>query len=281
MADQKRPRSGSDAGKGRSGGSGRGGPPRGRSDGGGDRRHGGRASEPDRPPRRESGPRAPAIDDDVTGKELDKAVRRELATLDSGVAGTVARHLVMVARLIDTDPEAAFAHAQHAKSRAGRVAVVREAAGEAAYTAGHFDEALKEFTAARRISGRDDLIAVIADCHRGVGRPDKAIALLDDPAVATLPVEVGSELAVVVAGALRDTGRETEALALLERAMPASAPREQWVARMQYALGDLLAEAGRTHEAVSAFASAESSDLDGDLDAGERVTELLEGNDST
>ena len=222
-------------------------------------------------------PSAPAIDDDVTGKEIDKAVRQELSTLDGPVAGTVARHLVMAGRLMDTDPELAHQHTQHARKRAGRVAVVREAAGYAAYNAGHFDVALKEFQAARRISGRADFIAVLADCERGVGRPEKAVALLDDPVVGSLPADVGAELAIVVAGALRDLDRSSEALDLLRRAMPTRLPREQWVARLQYALGDVLAELGRTDEAVSSFAAAEAGDIEGDLDAGLRVVELLDG----
>jgi tetratricopeptide (TPR) repeat protein len=238
------------------------------------------AGRPPQRPRRADGERAPVIDDDVTGKELDRSVRQELSTLDGPVAGTVARHLVMVARLLDTDPEAAHRHAQHAKSRAGRVALVREAAGEAAYTAGHYDVALKELQAARRISGRHDFLAVIADCHRAAGHPEKAIALLDDPAVPSLPSDVRAELAVVVAGALRDTGRVDDAVSLLRRAMPTRTPREQWVARVHYALGDLLAESGQTEDAVAAFAAAEAGDLDGDLDAGDRVVELLDGHEA-
>lgn len=222
-------------------------------------------------------PSAPPIDDDVTGKEIDKSVRQELSTLDGPVAGTVARHLVMAGRLMDTDPDLAHEHAQHARKRAGRVAVVREAAGYAAYNAGHFDVALKEFQAARRISGRADFIAVLADCERGVGRPEKAVALLDDPVVASLPADAAAELAIVAAGALRDLDRTSDALELLRRAMPARLPREQWVARLQYALGDVLAVLGRTDEAVSAFAAAEAGDIEGDLDAGGRVVELLDG----
>ena len=141
--------------------------------------------------------------------------------------------------------------------------------------------ALKELQAARRISGRDDFLAVIADCHRAAGHPEKAIALLDEPAGPSLPPDVRAELAVVVAGAMRDTGRADDAVTLLERAMPARTPREQWVARVQYALGDLLAESGRVEEAVAAFAAAEAGDIEGDLDAGDRVVELLGGHDAT
>jgi len=219
---------------------------------------------------------APVIDDDVTGRELDKAVRQELATLEGPVAGTVARHLVMAGRLMDDDPELAHQHAQHARSLSGRVALVREAAGYAAYNAGHYDVALTEFKTARRISGRAEFLAVMADCERGVGRPEKAIELAEDDAVDHLPPDARAELAIVTAGALRDLHRSGEALALIQRSMPARAPQEQWVARLQYALGDLLAELGRRDDAVAAFAAAEAGDLEGSLDAGQRLVELLE-----
>ena len=92
--------------------------------------------------------------DDVTGAELDRSVRAELASLAKPNADAVARHLVMAARLLDVDAEAAYRHAVAARDRAGRVGAVREAAGLAAYRTGRFDVALSELRAARRISGR-------------------------------------------------------------------------------------------------------------------------------
>ena len=237
----------------------------------GDRQTRGRPTEPAR-----ARPSAPAIDEDVTGRELGKEIRQELSTLDGPVAGTVARHLVMAGRLMDSDPELAHQHTQHARTLAGRVAVIREAAGYAAYEAGHYDVALNEFRTARRIGGRSDFLAVMADCERGVGRPEKALALAEDPDAARLPVDARAELAIVAAGALRDLDRSAEALELLRRALPKRAQGEQWVARVQYALGDVLAERGDTAEAVAAFAAAEAGDREGSLDAGDRVVELLE-----
>lgn len=251
----------------------------------GQRSGGGRGPGPGRRPdvasssrERDARPRstAPVIDEDVTGRELDKQVRQELSTLDGPVAGTVARHLVMAGRLMDDDPELAHKHTQHARSLAGRVALVREAAGYAAYNAGHYDVALTEFRTARRISGRAEFLAVMADCERGVGRPEKALELAADDAARSLPADARAELAIVTAGALRDLHRSGEALSTLQQAMPARAPQEQWVARLQYALGDLMAEMGRTDDAVSMFAAAEAGDLEGSLDAGQRVVDLLD-----
>jgi tetratricopeptide (TPR) repeat protein len=249
-----------------------------RSGGGRGKPHGRRPDTPGGARERDRRPAstAPVIDDEVTGRELDKSVRQELATLEGPVAGTVARHLVMAGRLMDEDPELAHRHTQHARSLAGRVALVREAAGYAAYNAGHFDVALNEFKTARRISGRAEFLAVMADCERGVGRPEKALELAGDDAAKQLPADARAELAIVTAGALRDLNRSAEALTALQKALPARAPQEQWVARLQYALGDVLAEVGRRDEAVSMFAAAEAGDLEGGLDAGQRVVELLE-----
>jgi tetratricopeptide (TPR) repeat protein len=202
-------------------------------------------------------------------------VRQELSTLAGPVAGTVARHLVMAGRLLDEDPEQAHQHAQHARRLAGRVAVVREAAGYAAYEAGHFDVALSEFRTARRISGRADFLPVMADCERGVGRPERALELAAEPAAASLDRAGRIELAIVAAGALRDLGRHDEALRGLQEAV-GQAPADQPTARLQYAIGDVLAELGRRDEAVSAFASAEAADIEGVLDAGQRLVELLQ-----
>ncbi len=82
--------------------------------------------------------------EDVTGAELDRDVRRALSSLGDFTAKEVARHLVMVGRLLDDDPEAAWQHALAARARAARIGVVREAAGLAAYHAGHYAEALAE-----------------------------------------------------------------------------------------------------------------------------------------
>jgi len=219
--------------------------------------------------------RAPVIDEDVTGKELDKEIRSELATLAGPVAGTVARHLVMAGRLLDSDPELAHQHTQHARRLAGRVAVVREAAGYAAYEAGHYDVALSELLAARRMSGAAEYLPIMADCERGVGRPERALALADEADATRLDASGRAELSIVAAGALRDLGRLDDAEALLREAMPSRWEGEQWEARLHYALGDVLAEQGRLEEAVASFAAAEAADVEGTLDAGQRVVELL------
>ena len=85
----------------------------------------------------------------------------------------------MAGQLIDLDPELAYKHAKAAASRAGRVDVVREASALTAYAAGHYEEALREVRAMRRLRGDLSLRAIEADCERGLGRPERAIEIVD------------------------------------------------------------------------------------------------------
>jgi tetratricopeptide (TPR) repeat protein len=147
-------------------------------------------------------------------------------------------------QLIDTDPQTAYQHTLAARARAARIAVVREACGEAAYAAGEFAEALSEFRAAKRMNGVNDYLPLMADCERALGRPDKALALAKSPAVANLAQEQQAEMTIVEAGARRDLGELDAALRTLENAPLRSRTRAPWVVRLRYAYADLLA-AGR------------------------------------
>ena len=111
----------------------------------------------------------PEIADDVSAKDLDRGVRRSLQSLPEKLADRVARHLVMAGMLLVEDPETAYRHARAARERASRIASVREACGEAAYTAGHYAEALAELRAAKRMNGQFYYVPMMADCERGLG----------------------------------------------------------------------------------------------------------------
>src|SRR6476659_10052001 len=102
---------------------------------------------------------------------------------------------------MDEDPETAYQHTLAARARAARSAVVREACGEAAYAAGEFADALSELRAAKRMNGSQEYLAVMADCERALGRPDRALALTRNPAVADMPAELKAEVTIVEAGA--------------------------------------------------------------------------------
>jgi hypothetical protein len=148
--------------------------------------------------------------------------------------------------LLDSDPELAYLHAAVAASRGGRVDVVREAAAVTAYATGRYAEALREFRTVRRLNGSSEHLPLMADCERGLGRPERAIALSQDPGASTLTPAGKIELAIVVAGARSDMGEKEAALVSLKR-LSTGDPELQ--ARIAGATAAVLRELGRDAEA--------------------------------
>ncbi|WP_308287030.1 hypothetical protein [Actinomadura parmotrematis] len=215
------------------------------------------------------------LPDDVTGEELDADARAELRTLPRDLAARVARHLVMAGRLAEDDPELSYKHARAARRVASRVGIVREAAGLAAYAAGEWAEALAELRAARRLgSGDDSYLPVMADCERGLDRPERALDLAKSPEAAKLDQEGLVELRIVESGARRDLGQLDAAVVTLQIPELRDRRLRPWSARLFYAYADALAEADRKIEASDWFARAAAADRDGETDAAERYAEL-------
>ncbi|MEV6961675.1 hypothetical protein AB0M97_21230 [Streptomyces sp. NPDC051207] len=214
------------------------------------------------------------IPEDVTGDEIDKDVRQELQSLPKTLAEDVAKNLVMVARLIDEDPEGAYGYSRIALRLASRVAAVREAAGFAAYANQKYGEALAEFRAARRMTGSVELWPVMADCERGLGRPEKALDMAGAPEVHKLDKAGQVEMRLVAAGARRDMGQLDAAIVTLQSPELASSSVQPWTARLRYAYADALLAAGRSGEAREWFAKAVESDRDGSTDASDRLAAL-------
>ena len=191
----------------------------------------------------------PRLPDEVTARDLHPSARNELKTLSKENAEFVARHLAMASRLIDEDPALAHEHALAASRRAGRIAIVRETLGITAYATGDFALALRELRTYRRISGKDDQIALMVDSERGIGRPDRALETgraVDRSALAT-PVRVA--LAIAMSGARLDQG--DLALALGELEIPELDPDRafEWSPALFAARAAVLEDLGRTDEA--------------------------------
>nr|WP_246298870.1 hypothetical protein [Nocardioides panaciterrulae] len=190
------------------------------------------------------------------------------------MAARVARHLAAAGMLVDTDPESAYQHALAARARAPRLAVVREAAGEAAYAAGHYAEALADLRAAKRMNGATAYLPIMADCHRALGQPEQAIKLAKSPSVANFATEAKAEMTIVEAGARRDMGQFDAALRTLELAPLTSKSRGAWVVRLRYAYADTLEAAGRDTDALTWFHRTYAIDGDQLTDAAERAEQL-------
>lgn len=219
-------------------------------------------------------PEGPPIPEGIEAKQLSPEIRGELTTLDRFTADVVAKHLVAAGELIDEDPQAALEHARAARARSGRIAAVREAVGIAAYQCGDWAQALAELRAARRMGSKSPLLALIADCERGVGRPERAIELARGPEAAQLTGDDADELRIVVAGARSDLGQHEQALAVLSTPQLDPKRSGQTAARLFYAYAETLLALGRSQEALQWFLNAAAADIDGVTDAEERVTEL-------
>ncbi|MEU0571552.1 hypothetical protein ABZ297_40000 [Nonomuraea sp. NPDC005983] len=186
------------------------------------------------------------------------------------------RHLVAAERALgDDDPDRAHEHTKVARRFAARIGVVREAAGIVAYRAGHFSEALSDLRAARRLTGSDAYLPVMADCERGLGRPERALDLVRSPEAERLERPERIELSIVESGARRDLGQFDAAVITLQRVAELRDPQPRpWSARLAFAYADALADAGHQEAATDWFARAMAFDEDGETDAAERYAEL-------
>ncbi|MGW2219096.1 hypothetical protein ACWCSD_29280, partial [Nonomuraea sp. NPDC001684] len=186
------------------------------------------------------------------------------------------RHLVAAERALEEDdPDKAHEHTKVARRFAARIGVVREAAGIVAYRAGHFSEALSDLRAARRMTGSDAYLPVMADCERGMGRPERAIDLVRSPEAERLDRAGRIELTIVESGARRDLGQQDAAVITLQRLPELRDPQPKpWSARLAFAYADALADAGHQEAATDWFARAMAFDEDGETDAAERYAEL-------
>jgi tetratricopeptide (TPR) repeat protein len=201
--------------------------------------------------------------------------------LPKDLAEVVAGHLVIAGQLIDSDPELAYRHAEAARRRAARLPVAREAAAETAYAAGHWDVALSEFRALRRMTGTDDFLPVMADCERALGRPQAALKIAKEARRHQLDPALAVEMIIVESGARSDLGQHPEARRVLHQAILDLDDRRATqlgtpAARLYYAYADVLEGAGRGSEARQWFDDAARLDAQHETDADER-RDLLDG----
>lgn len=171
------------------------------------------------------------------------------------------------------DPEAALRYARATSRTAGRLSVVREAIGICAYHAGDYALARTELNAAMRMSDRFDLLPLIADCERGLGKPDQAVTTARSTNAQTLKGDAAVEMALVEAGARQDLGQQDIAIGLLQRALNTHKHADA-VMRLSYALAEAQLSAGDKAAARESFMTAAGRDPDGVSDALDRVAEI-------
>jgi hypothetical protein len=124
------------------------------------------------------------------------------------------------------------------------------------------------------MGSKSPLLPLIADCERGVGRPERAIELARTPEAAELTGDAADELRIVVAGARSDLGQHEQALAILSTPQLDPARTGLMAARLFYVYAETLLALGRNQDALQWFINAAAADADGVTDAEERITEL-------
>jgi tetratricopeptide (TPR) repeat protein len=196
----------------------------------------------------------------------------ELRTLPGDLAEVVAR--LLVATGSTDDPALAYAYAKEARNLAARVGVVRETSAIAAYQAGEWSAALTEFRAARRLTGRDSYLPLMADCERALGRLDRALDLVTGPDARNADHHTKIELRIVESGVRRDQGLFDAAVVVLQIPELTEGRAKPAYARLYYAYADALLAAGREDEAREWFGKAAAADVDDETDAAERCDEL-------
>jgi tetratricopeptide (TPR) repeat protein len=212
------------------------------------------------------------VPDSIVPEQLDPVSRAQLASLPNDLADSIARYLVAAG--LAEEPEQAYAYAKHAHRLAARVGIVREFCGIAAYRTGRWAEALSELRAARRLTGSEDYLPIMADSERALGRLDRALALIREADPSTLDRAIQIELLIVESGIRRDQGNADAAVVVLQVPELTSGRLRPWSARLFYAYADALLAAGREDEARDAFARAVAADPSGETDAADRLDEL-------
>lgn len=216
----------------------------------------------------------PPIPEGFDPRALSFGVRAELRGLSKDRADRVAEHIWAAGQLVDEDPQLAYQHADTARQLAPRLPIVREAVAETSYAAGEYAVALREYRTIRRMSGADEVIPVIADCERALGRPRDALEVLSGLDTRQAPAAVVIEAVIVEAGVREDLGQRAEGLRLLKKVANQEVGPSYARARLWYAYAELLLAEGDEDAAREAFVNAGQLDRDGALDTADRVAEL-------
>jgi len=137
---------------------------------------------------------------------------------------------------------------------------VRETLAITAYTTGDYALALRELRTYRRISGRDDQIALMVDSERGLGRPDRALELGRSVDESKLDTNGKVQLAIAMSGARLDQGNAELALAELEIPQLDRTKAFSYSPALFSAYAAVLADLGRDKEAATWERAAEAAE---------------------
>jgi pentatricopeptide repeat protein len=192
----------------------------------------------------------------------DEIVRELHATVRPGKGDILVKTFAEAAAAFAAeDYDVAIRLAEQSKHMALRAVAPRELLGLALYRAGRWQDAIRELSTYRRLSGSLDQNPVMADCYRALNKPEKALEMCDEmQRDKQLPAAVMYEGAIVAAGALADMGRLQEALGRLESLDLDPTNAEEHHLRAWYVLADLLERRGRFTQARTWFEAVAAAD---------------------
>ena len=217
------------------------------------------------------------VSNDIDTKLLPKQVLAELRNISPKAADYVGKHLAAaMMALEDDDAERAYQHSIAARSQGSRLASVREMCGLASYYNEKWAEALNEFRTYQRITGDPHFMPLMADCERGLGRPEKALNLAKSDQVRSLDADTRIEFRIVISGARADLNQLEAALATLECPELHSKKQSPAITRLRYAYANALQQLNRLEEARDWFVKTSLSDNEDLTDAAERAVLISE-----
>ncbi len=221
---------------------------------------------------------------DVVAPIGSSALDGEVATAIRAAATSAdAAHREFLVRRMDA---AVAAYDRHRFAEAARLArtvadevpsvpAVRQLAGLAAYRAGRYREAARQLEAYGVLTDDVDLVPVLMDSQRALGRPRRVADLWSDLRRSSPGAEPLAEARIVAAASLADGGDLSGAIALLSGAGVARAlrnPADRHL-RQWYVLADLYERAGDLPRARQLFSRVVEADPES-YDAADRLDQL-------
>ena len=186
-----------------------------------------RAGRPRSPPqtpatvrrRRPAEPRfaEPPLADDIDARDLDRGARAGLRSLPKDLAEKIApapRRGRPRSSTTTRRPRSPT-RSTPAASRRGSPSCAK-AYGVAAYRTGDYATALAELRAVRRMTGDPSYLPMMADCERGLGRPERALALVARPRRRAAGAGRAGRAGDRRVGARRDRGEAKAAVVALQ-----------------------------------------------------------------
>ncbi len=163
----------------------------------------------------------------------------------------------MVNLLLDDQPELAHQHAISATRRGGRIPVARETLAITAFHTGDYALALRELRTYRRLTGSQGHLALMVECERALGRPERGIETGLAANMNDLTTEQRVYLAIAMSGARLDLGQAQQALFELE--IPELDPSRafSWSGELFDAYATVLEDLGRADQSAQWKRSAQ------------------------